>query len=89
MSNCITLTNMNRTLLETGAMGAVGRVCETLSFDACRYAGAWLGLGLYAALGKRRGIAINNVRLALGVSPARANQIARRPPTFRQGHYAA
>lgn len=59
-------------------MGAVGRVCETLSFDACRYAGAWLGLGLYAALGKRRDIAINNVRLALGVSPARANQIARR-----------
>ena len=59
-------------------MGAVGRVCETLSFDACRYAGAWLGLGLYAALGKRRGIAINNVRLALDVSPARANQIARR-----------
>ena len=59
-------------------MGAVGRVFETLSFDACRYAGAWLGLGIYAALGKRRGIATNNVRLALGVSRARANQIARR-----------
>ena len=62
-------------------MGAVGRVFETLSFDACRYAGAWLGLALYAALGKRRGIAVNNVRLALGVSPARANQIARRAVT--------
>ena len=59
-------------------MGAVGRAFETLSFDACRYAGAWLGLGIYAALGKRRGIATNNVRLALGVSRARANQIARR-----------
>ncbi len=59
-------------------MGAVGRVFETLSFDACRYAGAWLGLGIYAALGKRRPISINNVRLALGVSPARANQIVRR-----------
>ena len=59
-------------------MGAVGRAFETLSFDACRYAGAWLGLGIYAALGKRRGIAVNNVRLALGVSQARANQIARR-----------
>ena len=59
-------------------MGAVGRVFETLSFDACRYAGAWLGLGIYAALGKRRGIATGNVRLALGVSQARAGQIARR-----------
>ena len=62
-------------------MGAVGRVFESLSFDACRYAGAWLGLGLYAALGKRRDIATKNVRLALGVSPARANQIARRAVT--------
>ena len=69
---------MNRNLIETTAMGAVGRVFETLSFDACRYAGAWLGLGIYAALGKRRPISVNNVRLALGVSPARANQIVRR-----------
>ncbi len=69
---------MNRNLIETAAMGAVGRVFETLSFDACRYAGAWLGLGIYAALGRRRPISINNVRLALGVSPARANQIVRR-----------
>ena len=69
---------MNRNLIETTAMGTVGRAFETLSFDACRYAGAWLGLGLYAALGARRGIATNNVRLALGVSRARANQIARR-----------
>ena len=69
---------MNRNSMETAAMGAVGRAFETLSFDACRYAGAWLGLGLYAALGQRRGIAVGNVRLALGVSRARANQIARR-----------
>ena len=69
---------MNRNFIETAAMGAIGRACESLSFDACRYVGAWLGLGIYAALGKRRGVAINNVRLALGVSPARANQISRR-----------
>ena len=59
-------------------MGAVGRAFEALSFDNCRYAGAWLGLALYGALGRRRGVAVSNVRLALGVSPARANQIARR-----------
>ncbi len=69
---------MNRNFIETAAMSGIGRACEALSFDACRYVGAWLGLGIYAALGKRRGIAINNVRLALGVSPARANQISRR-----------
>lgn len=67
-----------RALLESTAMGSVGRVFETLSFDNCRYAGAWLGLALYGALGKRRSIATSNIRLALGVSPARANQLARR-----------
>jgi KDO2-lipid IV(A) lauroyltransferase len=59
-------------------MGAVGKAFEGMNFEGCRYAGAWLGLALYGALGKRRDIAVNNVRLALGVSKARANQIARR-----------
>lgn len=59
-------------------MGTVGKAFEEMSFEGCRYAGAWLGLALYGALGKRRNIAVNNVRLALGVSTARANQIARR-----------
>ena len=69
---------MNRNFIETTAMSAIGRVCESLSFDACRYVGAWLGLGIYAALGKRRNVSIRNIRLAMGVSPARANQISRR-----------
>lgn len=67
-----------RARLEKLAMSGVGRVFERLSFDNCRYAGAWLGLALYAGLGKRIAIASRNVRLAFGVSPARANQIARR-----------
>ena len=69
---------MNRNFIETAALTSIARVCESLSFDACRYVGAWLGLGIYAALGKRRGVSIGNVRLALGVSKARANQISRR-----------
>ena len=69
---------MNRNYIETAALTSIARVCESLSFDACRYMGAWLGLGIYAALGKRRGVSVNNVRLALGVSRARANQISRR-----------
>ncbi len=69
---------MNRNFIETAALTSIARACESLSFDACRYVGAWLGLGIYAALGKRRGVSIDNVRLALGVSRARANQISRR-----------
>jgi len=67
-----------RSTLETLAMSGVGRACQTLSFDACRYAGGWLGLLLFGALGKRQSIAVENIRLALGVSPARARQLARR-----------
>ena len=69
---------MNRNTIETAALTSIARVCESLSFDACRYVGAWLGLGIYAALGRRRGVSIGNVRLALGVSKVRANQISRR-----------
>ncbi len=69
---------MNRNTIETAALTSIARVCESLSFDACRHVGAWLGLGIYAALGRRRGVSVGNVRLALGVSKARANQISRR-----------
>ena len=64
--------------LESLAMSAVARSFETLSFDACRVAGGWFGLACYALLKKRRAIALENVQLALDVSPARARQIARR-----------
>jgi len=67
-----------RSLLETLTMGGVGRACQTLSFDACRYVGGWLGLLLFGAAGKRQHVAVDNIRLALGVSPARARQLARR-----------
>ncbi len=67
-----------RAALEPRLMGAVGSAFEALDFDACRYAGNWLGLALYGALGHRRSIAVNNIRLALGESSARANQLARR-----------
>ena len=59
-------------------MAAFAAAFERMDFTACRYAGGWLGLALYNALGKRRETAIQNVRLALGVSGARANQLARR-----------
>jgi KDO2-lipid IV(A) lauroyltransferase len=59
-------------------MGGIGGMFERASWDQCRLLGAWLGLVLYGALGKKREAAANNVRLALGVSPARANQLARR-----------
>lgn len=67
-----------RSLLESLAMSGVGNVCKTMDFDACRYMGGWLGLLLFGALGKRQNIAVNNIRLALGVSRARAHQLARR-----------
>ncbi len=67
-----------RSVLESLAMSGVGRVCQTMSFDGCRYMGGWLGLLLFGALGKRQNIAVNNIRLALGVSRARAHQLARR-----------
>ena len=67
-----------RNLLESLAMSGVGRICQTMSFDSCRYLGGWLGLLLFGALGKRQNIATNNIRLALGVSKARAHQLARR-----------
>jgi KDO2-lipid IV(A) lauroyltransferase len=67
-----------RTLLETLAISGVGRACQTMSFDACRYAGGWLGLLMFAALGKRQNVAVGNIRLALGVSKPRARQLARR-----------
>lgn len=67
-----------RSLLESIAMSGVGRACQTMSFDSCRYVGGWLGLLLFGALGKRQNIAVSNIRLALGVSRARAHQLARR-----------
>lgn len=67
-----------RNLLETLAISAVGRACQTMSFDSCRYVGGWLGLLMFGALGKRQNVAVRNIRLALGVSPARAHQLARR-----------
>lgn len=67
-----------RSLLESIAMSGVGRACQTMSFDSCRYAGGWLGLLLFGALGKRQNIAVSNIRLAMGVSRARAHQLARR-----------
>lgn len=67
-----------RAALEPRLMRGVAGLFERLDFDAGRYCGAWLGLTLYGALGRRRNIASENVRLALGVSRARANQIARR-----------
>ncbi len=67
-----------RTLLETLAMSGVARACQTMSFDACRYAGGWLGLLMFGALGKRQNVAVRNIRLALGVSKPRAHQLARK-----------
>ena len=67
-----------RSTLETLAMSGVGRACQTMSFDSCRYVGGWLGLLMFGALGKRQGVAVGNIRLALGVSRARAHQLARR-----------
>ncbi len=59
-------------------MSGVGRACQTMSFDGCRYVGSWLGMLMFAAVGKRQGVAERNIRLALGVSHARAHQLARR-----------
>ena len=67
-----------RSLIESLAMSGVGRACQTMSFDSCRYVGGWLGLLMFGALGKRQNIAVGNIRLALGVSKARAHQLARR-----------
>jgi KDO2-lipid IV(A) lauroyltransferase len=67
-----------RAALEPKLMGAFATAFEKMDLTACRYAGGWLGLGLYSALGKRRSTAVQNARLAFGVSEARANQIARR-----------
>lgn len=67
-----------REVMEPRLVRGFGRLFENLDWDGCRYAGGWLGLFLYGALGDRRNIAVQNVRLALGVSRARANQISRR-----------
>ncbi len=68
-----------RETLEPRVMGAFGAAFQNLSWDGCRLAGAWLGLGLYALLGKRQEIAVSNVRRAFPhLNQAQAAQIARR-----------
>ena len=64
--------------LETRLIEAFGATFERAPWPVCRRSGAWIGRLFYAALRKRRQIAIDNIRMALGVSEARANQLARR-----------
>ncbi len=68
-----------RTLGEVALVRGIGGTMERASFDACRRAGAWLGLALFGALKHRRGVAIDNIQRAFpSVSRARASQMARR-----------
>jgi len=67
-----------REKLEVRSMRAVAGAMERASWRTCRNTGAWLGLLFFHALKKRRGIAIDNIRQALGVSEAEAQRLARR-----------
>ena len=70
---------IDRESLEPAGMRLMGRLFAHASFEQCRYLGAWLGLGLYAVIGKRRQAAVANVRLAFPhLSHAAAEQYARR-----------
>lgn len=67
-----------RETLEVRALRGVAGSMERASWRTCRHTGAWLGLMFYHALKKRRGIAIDNIRQALGVSEAEAQRLTRR-----------
>ena len=70
---------IDRESLEPAGMRLMGKLFSHASFEQCRYLGAWLGLGLYSALGKRRKAAAASVRLAFPhLSHAAAEQYARR-----------
>src|SRR4051812_16539388 len=64
---------------EPRLFGAAGSLFEKASWSQCRLLGAWLGLVMHGALGKRRDVANANIRLAFPqLNRAQANQIARR-----------
>lgn len=67
-----------REVLEVRTMRGVAGAMERATWRTCRTTGAWLGLLFFHALKKRRGIAIDNIRHALGVSEAEAQRLARR-----------
>jgi KDO2-lipid IV(A) lauroyltransferase len=68
-----------RSLAESVLFQSVARPLERATFDSARRAGAWLGLAFFGALGKRRAIAIANLRRAFPhLSHAQANRLARR-----------
>ncbi len=68
-----------RSRAETALIRSFGATFERASWEACRYAGAWLGLAFYGALKKRRRMATDNVRLAFPhLSEAAAQRLARR-----------
>ncbi|HEX8552322.1 MAG TPA: lysophospholipid acyltransferase family protein [Abditibacteriaceae bacterium] len=64
--------------LEVRAMSAVAGAMERASWRTCRTTGTWLGLLFFHALKKRRSIAIDNIRQALGVSEIEATRLTRR-----------
>lgn len=68
------LTGVAQERLLVGA----SQICQKLDWDGCRLVGNYLGLLAFAMLGTRRQLGLDNIRLALGVSNRRANQILRR-----------
>ncbi len=72
------IESARRTHVEQSVARALGAALERASWADCRRLGSLLGLAFFAIGRKRRELAIGNVRLALGLSRARATLIARR-----------
>ncbi len=71
-------TSARRGALEAGAARALSASIERASWSQCRALGSFLGLAYFAAGGKRRALAVDNIVQALDLNPAQATRIARR-----------
>lgn len=64
---------------EMGLTRVLAAPMERASWAGCRHTGAWLGLLIFNALGRRRDLGITNIRIAFPhISERRAYQILRR-----------
>lgn len=78
ISTRLKTTSARRGALEAAASRALSASIERASNAQCRALGSFLGLMFFAAGGKRRALAIENIRGALDLNRAQAVRVARR-----------
>ncbi len=78
VSGHLKTTSARRSALETGLSHALSVSLERASWQQCRALGSFLGLAFFAAGGKRRALAVDNIARALHLNSAQSLRIARR-----------